>query len=177
MDRWTKAYAFLAAQTKPTEIVCTWVTNTAPGGAGLTQASHLPAFYRFAETSAWKSHVNLNLDSPPGSTYEVCAATVPSSIPPGPKYDSFLAHHGLLATGTSTPGTANMVINYASANGPDSIYRDKPGLFGLQLALDARPNTGQVPSISIIVQPTDSATAASYLQYAQSLLAWYGYKG
>jgi len=70
-------------------------------------------------------------------------------------------------------------IGYAGQNArdPDIIYRHKPGLFGLRLALSQLGQAPFVPGTSKIVQPTDDSTAARYLRYATPLLNWYGFKG
>lgn len=176
LDQWTKAYTFLAAQTKPTEIECGWFVNVA---GSLSPAPQAPvgAFYDFSDTTAWMSHT-VTRDNIPSGTFEMCGATVPTTVPYGPAIESFLAGHGLVF-GTTAPGLTPIEIAYAGQNAsdPDIIYRDKPGLFGLRLALGGLGTKPFVPGTSKIIQPKDAATATEYLQYAQPLLTWYGYKG
>lgn len=174
MARWTKAYAFLAAQTKPTEIDCLWVVTT----GGNYQTPHVVGFYSFSDREAWTSHRGLHQELPAGTEYEMCQATVPTSVAYRPAaINAFLAHHGLPATPDNSGGTS-IFVNYAgvSPQDPTRVYRDEPGLFGLTIAFSAiepSPFTG----VTHLTPPTDEATATRYLRYAQPLLAWYGYTG
>jgi hypothetical protein len=108
-------------------------------------------------------------------------ATVPTTVPYGPAIENFLNRFGLTfaADSNPTPGATPIEIAYAGQNAsdPDIIYRDKPGLFGLRIALAQLGQAAFAPRTSKIVQPKDDSTAARYLRYAMPLLDWYGYKG
>ena len=175
--RWNRAYSYLSAQTKPTEIACSWLV----GAGGRASPAPRPAqFYGFSDTAAWKSHVVTRNDPIPNGTFEDCEATVPTTVPYGPAIESFLHRLGLTfaADPNRTPRTTPIEIAYAGQNAsdPDVIYRHKPGLFGLRIALAQLGQAAFVPTTSKIVQPTDDSTAARYLRYATPLLNWYGYK-
>lgn len=175
MAEWTKAYAFLAAQTKPTEILCPWEETTTDGRS--MQAEHVVGFYSYADRAAWQSHLQLHLDHV-GTSFEICEATVPVSVPNGPAVNTFLARYGLI-NGISEPGKTTVEIDYLGQGPPflKSDYRDKPGLYGLYLAFFALRPDPFMSDAAKPTPPTDDATATKYLQYAQPLLAWYGYTG
>ncbi len=111
----------------------------------------------------------------------MCEATVPTAIPYGPAIETFLGRFGLIfgARTNTSAGLTPIEIAYAGQNAsdPDIIYHDKPGLFGLEMALGGLGTTPFVAGTSKIIQPTDDATAALFLKYATPLLNWYGYKG
>jgi hypothetical protein len=139
-------------------------------------------FYSFADSADWKSHIITRWDTYPVGTDETCGANVPTTVPYGPAIESFLNPHGLtFYYGQShAAGLTLIEISYAGANSsdPDIIYFNRPGLFGLRLALGPLAASGVfVINTTKIVQPTDSATAAKYLEYAKPLLRWYGYRG
>lgn len=179
MDKWSKAYAFLAAQTKPTEMLCPWSQATADGH--VLQSERPVGFYSFTDRAAWQSHEGPDLHlllGHPGTSFEACEATVPVSVPNGAAVNAFLARYGLV-TGASAPGKTFVMIDYLG-RGPSFLktaYRDKPGLFGLYLAFFAMQPDPYQQNAAKLTQPTDDATATKYLQYAQPLLAWYGYTG
>ena len=131
--------------------------------------------------AAWKTHLVTRNDPIPKGTFENCDATVPTTVPYGSAIEAFLAKHGLTfaADPSTTAGLTPIEIAYAGqdASDPDVIYRDKPGLFGLRMALGSLGQTPFEPGTSKIVQPTDDATAAAYLRYATPLLDWYHYTG
>jgi hypothetical protein len=177
IDRWSKAYAYLSNQTKPTEIVCLWF---AASGATPSPVPRPALFYNFSNTGRWKSHLVTRKDPLPKGTFEDCEATVPTTVTYGPAIEPFLRRFGLTFAGDpNTPASLTPIeIAYAGQNSddPDIIYRDKPGLFGLRMALAQIGTTPFEPGTSKIVQPTNDATAAQYLQYATPLLNWYRYK-
>jgi len=165
-------------QTKPTEIACLWLIDA----AGKPSPAPRPAtFYNFSDTVRWKSHLVTRNDPLPMGTFEECVATVPTTVPYGPAIEPFLSQFGLTfaADPSSGSGLTPIEIAYAGQNAgdPDVIYRDKPGLFGLRLALAQLGLAPFEPGTSKIVQPTDVATAARYLRNATPLLNWYRYKG
>lgn len=176
LDRWEKAYAFLAAQTTPTEIVCGWFTAA---GSSPSPAPRPALFYSFSDTAAWKDHLITRNNPPLKGTFEDCSATVPTTVPYGPAIETFLAHYGLTfaADPNATPGLTPIEIAYAGQDpgDPDIVYRDKPGLFGLSMALAHLGKTAFEPGTSTIVQPSDEKTATRYWNYALPLLRWYGY--
>lgn len=176
LDRWNRAYSYLKVQTKPTEIVCTWLKS---GGTKFVPYPRPVRFYNFADSAAWKMHIVTRYDPLPTHTFEDCSATVPTAVPYGPAIETFLSRYGLTFGPQGPTGLTAIEIAYAGQNSsdPDIIYHDEPGLFGLRLALTP---LGQAPfeaGTSKIVQPTDEATATRYLRYAKPLLAWYGYTG
>jgi hypothetical protein len=177
-DRWSKAYSYLSIQTKPTEIACTWLTAS---GARPSPVPRPALFYNFSDTAAWKNHLVMRNDPLPKGTFEDCIATVPTTVPYGPAIETFLSRLGLTfaVDSNSTAGLTPIEIAYAGqdASDPDIIYRDKPGLFGLRVALAQLGKAPFEPGTSKIVQPTDEATAARYLRYAAPILNWYRYKG
>lgn len=177
LHRWKKACAYLKAQSKPTEIVCNWLT--ASGGTP-TAVPRPAVFYSFSDRAAWKDHLITRNDPLPKGTFEECAATVPTTVPYGPAIDSFLRRFGLtfVADSNGTPGLTPIEIAYAGqdANDPDMIYHDEPGLFGLKMALAQLGRTPFEPGTSKIIQPAEGKTAARYWKYALPLLRWYGYK-
>lgn len=177
LDRWNAAYSYLSTQTKPTEIACTWMTAA---GSSPSPVPRPALFYSFSDPAPWKKHLITRNDPLPKGTFEDCIATVPTTVPYGPKIETFLSRFGLTFAGdpTKTPGLTPIEIAYAGQNAedPDIIYRDKPGLFGLRGALAQLGDSPFKPGTSEIVQPTDEATAARYLRYATPLLTWYGYK-
>lgn len=177
LDKWDKAYAYLAAQTKPTEIACNRFTTIA---GNLSPAKRPARFYDFSAPAAWKSHLLTRNDALPQGTFQICQATVPTTVRYGPAIADFLSPLGLsfAAEPTHPAGLTPIDIAYAgqSASDPDIIYRDKPSLFGLRGALGQLGQAPFEPGTSKIIQPTDDATAAQYLRYATPLLDWYGYK-
>jgi hypothetical protein len=177
IDRWSNAYAYLSNQTKPTEIVCLWF---AASGATPSPVPRPALFYNFSDTANWKRHLVTRRDALPKGTFEDCEATVPTTVTYGPAIEPFLRRFGLTFAGDpKTPaGLTPIEIAYAGqdSDDPDIIYRDKPGLFGLRMALAQIGTTPFDTGSSKIVQPTDDATAARYLQYATPLLDWYRYK-
>lgn len=175
VQKWSKAYAFLAAQTKPTEMLCSWVETTADGRS--MQAEKPVGFYSFADRASWQPHLQFHMDRV-GASWELCEATVPVSVPNGPAVNAFLAKYGL-ATGRTVPGKTDVMIAYLG-QGPTFLkndYRDKPGLYGLYLAFAALQLDPFNQNLDQMTQPTDDATATTYLRFAQPLLAWYGYNG
>lgn len=175
--RWTSAYAFLDAQTKPTEIACSWFALKAGKPSPSPKAAQ---FFDFTDTAAWKSHLITRVDPQPTGDFEDCEATVPTTVPYGPAIETFLGRYGLAFAGDpDRPKAATPVeIAYAGqdASDPDIVFHDKPGLFGLRIALAQLGDAPFQPGTSKIVQPADEATAAEYLRYATPLLDWYGYK-
>jgi hypothetical protein len=137
-------------------------------------------FYNFSDSASWKMHLITRNDPLPKGTFEDCIATVPTTVPYGPKIETFLSRFGLTFAGDriKTAGLTPIEIAYAGQNAedPDIIYRDKPGLFGLRGALAPLGDSAFKPGTSEIVQPTDEVTAARYLRYAAPLLNWYQYK-
>jgi len=178
LDRWDKAYDYLSAQTKSTEISCSWVTAS---GAQIAPAPRPALFFEFSDKAAWSQHVFTRNDSLPKGTFEYCVATVPTTVPYGPEIQTFLGRFGLTfaADSDSVAGLTSIEIAYAGQNAddPDIIYQDKPGLFGLRIALGQLGKAPFEPGTSKIVPPTDDATASRYLRYAKPLLDWYRYKG
>lgn len=176
LARWDSAYRFLSAQTKPTQIVCNWLTNTA---GSIEPVAHVAAFYNFSDTAAWKTHIVTRDDMAPSGTFELCEADIPTTVPYGPAIETFLRGYGLtfVAHPLSDPHLTRIEITYAGQNArdPDIIYRDKPGLFGLENALHQLGAAAFVPGTSKIIQPTNNAGAMQYLTYAKPLLDWYGY--
>jgi len=177
LDRWNAAYSYLSTQTKPTQIACSWWTAA---GSKLSPAPRPARFYRFSESAAWKEHLITRNDPFPAGTFEYCVATVPTTVRYGPDIAAFLSRLGLrfAADPTRAEGLTPIEIAYAGANAddPDIIYREKPGLFGLKMALAGLGDGAFKPGTSEIVQPTDEATAARYLRHARPLLNWYRYK-
>jgi hypothetical protein len=177
LDRWNAAYTYLSTQTKPTQIVCNWWSAD---GSRPSPAPRPARFYRFSESAAWKEHLITRNDPYPRGTFDYCVATVPTTVPYGPEIATFLSQFGLrfVADRTKAEGLTPIEIAYAGANAddPDIIYRDKPGLFGLRMALAGLGDGAFKPGTTEIVQPTDEATAARYLRYARPLLDWYQYK-
>lgn len=177
LDRWNAAYTYLSTQTRPTEIACTWMTSA---GSRPSPVPRPAVFHSFSDPAAWKKHLITRNDPLPKGTFEDCIATVPTTIPYGPRIETFLNRFGLTFAGdrTNTAGLTPIEIAYAGQNAedPDIIYRDKPGLFGLRGALAQLGDSPFKPGTSEIVQPTDEATAARYLRYATPLLNWYRYK-
>lgn len=176
LDRWSRAYAYLSAQRQPTQIACVWLktTNRAPS------AVPRPArFYSFSTSNAWQHHIVTRWDAAPHGAYETCEATVPTTVPYGPEIETFLAARGLFFGSNPTPGLTRIEIAYAGQNAsdPDIVYRDRPGLFGLRIALAPLGKRVFVTSSTNIIPPADDATAARYLRYATPLLNWYGYHG
>jgi hypothetical protein len=176
--RWNRAYSYLSAQTKPTEIDCSWLV----AAGGTPSPVPRPAkFSSFSDTAAWKSHLVTRNGPFPKGTFELCAATVPNTIPYGPAIEPFLHRFKLtfVADPNRPAGMTPIEIAYAGQNAsdPDIIYRHKPGLFGLRIALSQLGQAPFVPGTSKIVQPTDDSTAARYLRFATPLLNWYGFKG
>lgn len=178
LDRWNKAYSYLGVQTKPTEIACGWFTAS---GATPSPVPRPARFYSFSDTAAWKKHLVTRNGPFPKGTFEDCVATVPTAVPYGDAIESFLGRFGLtfVADPNGAAGLTPVEIAYAGqdASDPDIIYRDKPGLFGLRIALAQLGKTPFESGTSKIVQPTNDATAARYLRYATPLLSWYGYPG
>jgi hypothetical protein len=177
LDRWNAAYSYLRAQTKPTEIACTWLTAA---GSSPSPVPRPALFYGFSDSAVWKKHLITRNDPVPKGTFEDCIATVPTTVRYGPEIETFLSRFGLTFAGDRirTAGLTPIEIAYAGQNAedPDIIYRDKPGLFGLRGALGQLGDSVFKPGTSEIVQPTDEATAARYLRYATPLLTWYRYK-
>lgn len=176
LARWDRAYSFLGAQTRPTEIVCLWAKTSA---GSLSPVPRPARFYSFSDPAAWKKHIVTRDDLPATGTYEDCEATVPTTVPYGPAIESFLSQFGL-TFGTDPNRAAGLTpieIAYAGQNAsdPDIIYHDQPGLFGLRLALAPLGEGPFEPGSSKIIQPTDDATAERYLRFAAPLLSWYGY--
>jgi hypothetical protein len=138
-------------------------------------------FFSFSDKAAWKGHLVTRNGPFPKGTFELCEATVPNTIPYGPAIEPFLNRFGLtfVADSSRPAGMTPIEIAYAGQNAsdPDIIYRHKPGLFGLRIALSQLGQAPFVPGTSKIVQPTDDSTAARYLRYATPLLNWYGFKG
>jgi hypothetical protein len=151
-----------------------WLTAS---GTTLAPVPRPARFYNFSDRAAWKNHLITRNDAYPTGPFEDCVATVPTTIPYGPAIEPFLSRLGLTFTADpkSSPGLAPIEIAYAGQNAddPDIVYRDKPGLFGLRMALGSLGKAPFEPGTSTIAQPTDEATAARYLHYAKPLLAWY----
>lgn len=177
LDRWTAAYSFLSTRTEPTEISCAWFTAA---GSAPSPAPRPGKFYGFAESAAWKDHLITRNDPYPSGTFEYCVATVPTTVPYGPEIGTFLSRSGLrfVADSSGTESLIPVEIAYAGhdADDPDIIYRDKPGLFGLRMALTGLGDDAFKPGTSEIVQPADDETATRYLRYATPLLNWYQYE-
>jgi hypothetical protein len=177
LDRWIAAYTFLSAQTEPTEISCTWLTSA---GSALSPAPRPAKFYGFAESAAWKDHLITRNDPYPSGSFESCVATIPTTVPYGPEIRTFLSRVGLrfAADPSGTESLTPVEIAYAGqdAEDPDIIYRDKPGLFGLRMALAGLGDDAFKAGTSEIVQPTADEAATRYLRYATPLLNWYQYK-
>jgi hypothetical protein len=179
LARWTKAHDYLAAQTKPTQITCLWFSNAAGAPA---PAAKVAQFYDFSARDSWKSHLVTRADPVPKGTFESCEATVPTTVPYSPSsIEDFLKPLGLTFVAHTSRSSSLTPIEIAYAgqdeSDPDVIYRDKPGLFGLRIALVPLSDTAFQPGTSEIIQPTDEATASEYLRYAKPLLDWYGYRG
>ena len=178
VTRWTVAYDFVASQTKPTQISCGWFNNV---NGNPVPTSRAALFYDFRSNSTWKSHVVTRNDSLPKGVFELCVATVPNRVPyAATGIERFLRPLGLtFAADPSRPtGLTPIEIAYAGQNAsdPDVIYSDKPGLFGLRIALAQLGKEPFGPGTSKIIQPIDEQTAGTYLRYAQPLLDWYGFK-
>jgi len=103
---------------------------------------------------------------------------VPASVPYGQDIESYLAPYGLVF-GPSAPGLESVEIAYPGQNAsdPDRIYRDKPGLFGLRVALGQLGTSAFEPGTSKVLQPTTDARARTYLRFARPLLRWYDFRG
>lgn len=175
MEQWSSAYAFLSSQTKPTELGCSFLHSS---GGQMEPAPQPAQFYSFSDTARWTDHRITRNDPRPSGTFEECEATVPTTVPYGPKIEDFLNPLGLTFDGANpAPGLKSIEIAYAGQNAsdPDIIYRDKPGLFGLEMALQQLGHTPFKGSTSEIIQPATDAAATQYLQYAKPLLDWYGY--
>lgn len=176
--QWEKAYAFLGAQAKPTEMVCSWFD----GMAGHVSPAQRPAlFYNFSDRNRWRAHLITRADRTPRGLFEACGATVPNSVPYTPAdIENFLRPFGLVfvADRYRAAGLIPTEIAYAgqSPSDPDIVYADEPGLFGLRLALSQLGTAAFKPGTTSIVQPADAATAALYLRYTKPLLDWYGFK-
>ena len=176
LEQWNASYAFLASQSKPTEIFCSWLTDS-----GNKPAPRPALFYDFSDRDAWKTHLLTRNDPTPKGIFEECQATVPTTVPYGPDIETFLKPLGLsFAADPDRPaGLAPIEIAYAGQDpsDPDIIYRDEPGLFGLDIALHQIGGSPFEPGTSKIIKPTDEETAVTYLKYAKPLLDWYGYRG
>lgn len=178
LARWNRAYHYLNVVKIPTEIVCVWLKEA---GGRPSPVPRPAQFYDFADPAAWKSRIVTRDDLPSSGTVDDCVATVPTTVPYDAAIEQFLGRYGLTfgAEPHHAAGLTPIEIAYAGQNAsdPDIIYRDKPGLFGLRLALSPLGKAAFEPGTSKIVQPADEATAARYLRYATPLLSWYGYEG
>lgn len=166
----------MSSSTKQPEVFC-----VTPGPDIRTPAAVPYSFLAFTDRAEWEPYLlpprNGRDWNAVAATGQFCCVVVPTTVPFTTEgIAGFLNPMGLYVTDSNaSSGLTYTEINFAgaSADDPEIIYFDTPGLWALYLSLG--PIRPEALNGAEIIPPTTEEQAERWLTFAQPALDWYGF--